>query len=178
MFVAGQAAAKIEDTEASADSSCISFKGVHSIPLRYPYLEKNLYELDYQSNNHGVSLNVDDFRYNYFKDFILDRCIIPKAVIVGAGMRAHFKKDVLETFDFDPKISAEVNQLLWSAKVESKNGYSSYDPKTGGFDIYEPDMLVVLGYELEDLCKDRVQETYWNASGCGMDSQNLPNEEL
>lgn len=159
LMFGASAALDIEDTKQTSDSSCISFASVSAIPLQYTWLNKDLYALNLKDTGSGVHLDMEHWLYHEYKDFILDRCIVAKSVIVGAGMRAHFKKNVLEMYDLDSKVSAEVGGLFWSAKAETQNGYSNYDKQTGGFDIYEPDLLVVLGYELENLC-DKLHSTY------------------
>lgn len=159
LMFGGSAALDIEDTKQTSDSSCISFASVSSIPIKYTWLNKDIYSLNLKDTGSGVHLDMEHWLYNDYKDFLIDRCMVAKSVIVGAGMRAHFKKTTLETFDLDSKVSAEIGGLMWSAKAETKNGYSHYDKKTGGFDIYEPDLLVVLGYELENLCA-KVHEDY------------------
>ena len=151
---------KAMDVAQGVDASCVSFSGVYSIPLKYPWLNKEIYNLNFSNKKQGVWLDETGFS-DYSKDFLVDKCIIPKSVILGAGMRAHFKKGLLEAFDFDIKnVSAEVNEVLWNSKSESKNGYNYYDTETSSFSIYEPDLLVVLGYELEDLCPQYYSKEY------------------
>lgn len=155
MFKGGSIGVDLEKSKGETDVSCISFSGIHALRVQYPWLEKGLYELDFNDKKTGVSLNKDDFQYETFQDFLLTRCMIPKSVIVGAGMRVHFSKKLLEESGITAHAGAEINHLLWSVKADTKAGYNHYSAQEQSFSLYEPDLLVVLGYELENLCPSK-----------------------
>ncbi len=67
----------------------LSLKSLYSIPLDYPWLDKNIFSLNYEEQDLGLNTDIENNKGNLYKEKLIDICVIPKSALITVGSNVH-----------------------------------------------------------------------------------------
>lgn len=139
-------------TDASKDAACISFESVMKVPIRYNWLSKEvLKDIDYDRSSMSIKDESGGLKLSN-KEFLNNPCYVIKDMIIGTNLKSYFADEEIGELASGFSAQASYDTGLWSVKggiARSQSEINKEQEKTG-FNV--PDYIVVLGYELEQVC--------------------------
>lgn len=139
-------------TDASKDAACISFESIMKVPVRYNWLSKNvLKDIDFDKSSMSISDESGGLKLNS-KEFLNTPCYIIKDIIIGTNMKSYFADETIGEIASSFSSEASYDTGLWSVKggISRDAANINKEQEKTGFNV--PDYIVVLGYELEQVC--------------------------
>lgn len=143
-------------SKGSQQVGCVSFDNVLKVALRFPWLDEDIYRLEFKPDGEGAKEGTEGIRLDpqlIDNNVLKSYCHIPSAVILG--LKPMYYWNLQSARESNTHVDTQIKKGLGSlagSSVHSDNSWGSLAEDQNELFGRVEDSFVILGYELENLC--------------------------
>jgi hypothetical protein len=142
---------------------CLSFDNILKVPVRLPWLDKNIYNLRFDDEGNprddslkGIRVDTSHFKSMGLEGFTSKYCHVPMSVIIATKPMHYLNFAKMSSSSSELKVEAKtfLGFLGGSGGIEQSNKWGAQEGYDKGTYGRVEDTFVILGYELDNICPE------------------------